>query len=180
MINLFKTPRPDNICETAHRLTKLKSLVALPQLEENLYFPLVCKSQQHQTSNLLPIAVSTIISGRIKWLIICAGGINFLTEERRTCYCERHNSNLTPTQDFKVGDIIKAHVQDQPNSDSGTVYKLSYQVRGPLKVIEDLGHNSFHVQRLDENNGAIHKYKGTEFYLLSSALFTLDPLDTPG
>ena len=37
-------------------------IVSLPQLEENLYFFLMWKSQQHQPSTLLPIAVSTIIS----------------------------------------------------------------------------------------------------------------------
>ena len=62
MINLFKMPRPANIRGTAHRLTTLTSLVALPELEENLDFPLMWKSQQHQPSTLLPIAVYTIIS----------------------------------------------------------------------------------------------------------------------
>ena len=48
MITLFNMPRPANIRGTAHRLTTLTSLVALSQLEENLDFPLMCKSQQHQ------------------------------------------------------------------------------------------------------------------------------------
>ena len=47
---------------TAHRLMTLKSLVALLQLEENLYFPLMWKSQQHHPSTLLPMEVYTIIS----------------------------------------------------------------------------------------------------------------------
>ena len=76
--------------------------------------------------------------------------LEIIIEERRTCHCERHNSNLTPTQDFKIGDIAKDHVQVQSNSDSGTVNNLSYQVHGSFKIIEDLGHNSFHVQLLDD------------------------------
>ena len=41
MINLFKTLRPANMCGAAHQLITLISLVALPQLEQNLDFPLM-------------------------------------------------------------------------------------------------------------------------------------------
>ena len=87
--------------------------------------------------------------------------LKIITKERHTRHRERHNSNITPTQEFKVGDIVKYHVQVQSNSDSGTVKKLSYQFRGTFKIIEYIGHNSFHVKLLDDENGGIRKYKGT-------------------
>ena len=36
--------------------------------------------------------------------------LKIIIEECRTRHRELHNSNLTPTQDFKVGDIVKSHV----------------------------------------------------------------------
>ena len=105
--------------------------------------------------------------------------LKILIEERRLRHRDRHNQSINHTQQFQVNDIVKAHVQIQSNSDNGTVKKLSYQVRGPFKIVEDLGHNSFHVQRLDNPDGALRKYKGTELYMLPPALFPTEPLDTP-
>ena len=87
--------------------------------------------------------------------------LKILIEELHTLYRECHNSNITPTKEFKVGDIVKANVQVQSNSDYGTINKLIYQVHGPFKIIEEPGNNPFHVQRLDDNNGTIRKYTDT-------------------
>ena len=67
--------------------------------------------------------------------------LKILMEELCTHPRERHNSNLTPNQDFKVGGIFKSHVQVQSNSNSGAVKKMRYQFLIPLKIIEDLGNN---------------------------------------
>ena len=102
-----------------------------------------------------------------------------LIQERCTRHRGRHNSNLTSTQDFKVDYIFKACVQVQSYSDSGNVKKLGSQVSRSFKIIEYLGHNLFHVQRLDDDNGAIHMYKVIELYLLPPVIFLSDPLDRP-
>ena len=41
--------------------------------------------------------------------------LEFLIEERLTRHRERYTSNITPTQDFKIGNIVKAYVQVQYN-----------------------------------------------------------------
>jgi hypothetical protein len=55
---------------------------------------------------------------------------------------------------------------------------LSYQARGPFKIITDLGHQSFEVQKLDKPTSATRKYKSTDLYLLPPSLFPPEPLDT--
>lgn len=60
--------------------------------------------------------------------------VQILVEERRQSHQDHHNKNKTQPS-FKVGDIVKAHVQVQSNAAKGQVGKLSYQARGPFKII---------------------------------------------
>ena len=103
--------------------------------------------------------------------------LQILIEERRTAHRDRHNQQCK-TAPFKVGDVVKAHVQVQSKSSIGQVGKLSYKARGPFQIIEDLGHGSYLVQRYNEPTASKRKYKATELYLLPPALFPADPLDT--
>ena len=103
--------------------------------------------------------------------------VQILVEERRQSHQDRHNKDKTQPQ-FQVGDIVKAHVQVQSNAAKGQVGKLSYQARGPFKIITDLGHQSFEVQKLDKPTSATRKYKSTDLYLLPPSLFPPEPLDT--
>ena len=102
--------------------------------------------------------------------------VQILVEERRQSHQDRHNKDKTPAA-FKVGDIVKAHVQVQSNASKGQVGKLSYQARGPFKIITDLGQQSFEVQKLDKPDSAIRKYKSADLYLLPPSLFPPEPLD---
>lgn len=102
--------------------------------------------------------------------------VQILVEERRQSHQDRHNKNKTQPS-FKVGDIVKAHVQVQSNAAKGQVGKLSYQARGPFKIITDLGHQSFEVQKFDKPNSAKRKYKSADLYLLPPSLFPPEPLD---
>jgi hypothetical protein len=100
-----------------------------------------------------------------------------LIEERRNTHRERWNSGAT-VKPFEIGDVVKAHVQIQSNSSTGVVKKLSFQARGPFQIIEKLEGNSYMVQRYGNKEAPHRKYKGTELYLLSSNIFTHDPVDT--
>jgi len=95
--------------------------------------------------------------------------IQILVEERRQSHQAHHNKDKVPTP-FKVGDIVKKHVQVQSNTAKGQVGKLSYQARGPFKFISDLGQQSFEVQKLDKPDSAIRKYKSADLYLLPPSL----------
>ena len=103
--------------------------------------------------------------------------LQILLEERRAAHRERHNKNKTAVK-FNVGDVVKAHVQVQSNLANGEVGKLSYTARGPFTIVEDLGGDSYHVQRYNDIESAIRKYKGVDLYLLPPAIFPSDPLDT--
>ena len=103
--------------------------------------------------------------------------VKVLIEERRARHMERHNKTKTPPV-FKVGDVVKAHVQVKSNKTLGEVGKLSYKARGPFQITKDLGHNSYEVRRYNDQNSATRKYKATELYLLPPAIFPAEPLDT--
>ena len=60
-----------------------------------------------------------------------------LVEERRTAHRTCHNSQRA-AKIFKVGDIVKTHVQVSSNAAKGVVEKLSYQGRGPFQIKEVL------------------------------------------
>lgn len=103
--------------------------------------------------------------------------LKILIEERRLMHQTRLNQNKVKSN-LKVGDIVKAHVQVQSKTSTGVVDKLSYRARGPFRILEDLGFDSFSVQDYHNPKGATRKYKSTELYLLPPALFPSEPLDT--
>ena len=73
---------------------------------------------------------------------------------------------------------MKAHIQVKSKSDRGEVGKLSYRACGPFQIVEVLGNYSYHVQQYNDTDSAIRKYKSTDLYLLPTAIFTSNPLDT--
>ena len=66
----------------------------------------------------------------------------------------------------------------QSKLDKGEVNKLSYRARGPFQIIEDLGSDSYHIIGYNDANSTVRKYKGIVLYLLPSAIFLSDHLDT--
>ena len=103
--------------------------------------------------------------------------VQILVEERRSAHQERQNKGKQQPN-FHVGDIVKAHVQVQSIAAKGQVAKLSYQARGPFKIITDLGQQSYEVQRHDKPDGAVRKYKSADLYLLPPSLYPPEPVDT--
>ena len=99
-----------------------------------------------------------------------------LVEERWQSHQDQHNKDKF-TAAFKVGDIVMAHVHVQSNTSKGQVSKLSYQARGPFKIISYLGQQSFEIQKLDKPDSAIRKYKSADLCLLPPSLFPPEPLD---
>ena len=106
--------------------------------------------------------------------------VQILVEERRLAHNQRNNAKASkaPGPQFKVGDVVKAHVQVNSQAKDGKVKKLSYRARGPFQITKDLGHNSYEVQRYDQPQSATRQYKGSQLYFLPPALFPAEPLDT--
>ena len=77
----------------------------------------------------------------------------------------------------KVDDIVKAHIQVQPRTETEVVGKLSYCAKGLFIITWDVGGNSFEVRRYAPKSST-RKYKNTELYLLPPALFSSEVLDT--
>ena len=87
--------------------------------------------------------------------------LQVLIEERRTVHRTRQNTEHTITP-FEIGDVVKAHVQVQSNSKTGSVKKLLFQARGPFQIVKKLEANSYMVRRYDSENAPNRKHKGSE------------------
>jgi hypothetical protein len=103
--------------------------------------------------------------------------VKILVEERRKSMRARVNSSKVQPS-FKVGDVVKVHIQVQSSADNNRVGKLSYQIRGPYQIIKDHGNNSYDIQRYGDPNGAIKKHRACDLYLLPPNLYPSNPLDT--
>ena len=105
--------------------------------------------------------------------------LKILIKERREYHRTRHNRNKdSNATSFKIGDIVKAHVQVTSNQNKEQPAKLSYRARGPFEIISNLGHGAYEVRPYGKPTAATRKYKSTELYLLPPALFPAEPLDT--
>ena len=103
--------------------------------------------------------------------------LQILIQDRRVAHRNQHNKDKLVCN-FKVDDVVKAHVQVKYTAKKGVVSKLSYKAKGSFFITSDLGNNSFKVQPYDKPNSAPRKYKNTELYLLPPALFPSHPLNT--
>ena len=103
--------------------------------------------------------------------------LQILIEKRRTAHRDRWN-NKRAAKPFKVGDVVKAHVQVQSNFSKGDVTKLLYQARGSFQIKEVLDSDSYIVERYNSSSTSTRKYKGTELYMLPPDLFPREPVDT--
>ena len=103
--------------------------------------------------------------------------LQVLIEENRTAHRDRWNTKRS-AKTFKVGDVVKVHVQVQSNAATGTVQKLSYQARGPFQIKEILEANAYLVAHYGKESSATRKYKGCELYLLPPSIFPHNPVDT--
>ena len=64
------------------------------------------------------------------------------------------------------------------NPEEKNVQKLSYQVWRPYIILEDLGANSFLVQKYNDPNSSKKTFKGHKLYLFPPSPFTSERLDT--
>ena len=103
--------------------------------------------------------------------------LQILLEERRAAHRDKWNKNKVLIK-YSKDDVVKSHVQVQSKLVTGKVGNVSYAARGPFIIVDDLGNDAYHVQRYNNKDSAIRKYKGTDLYLLPAAIFPSDPLDT--
>ena len=102
--------------------------------------------------------------------------LQLLIEEQRKSYQQCQNKDKSACT-LIVGYVVKAHVQVQPQAETGVVDKLGCCTRGPFVITTDLGNGSFEVQRYSNSTSAIGKYKNTKLHLLPPALFPSETLD---
>ena len=103
--------------------------------------------------------------------------LQVLIEERRTAHRNRWNTDRTP-KFFEIGDVINEYVQVQSNLKTGCVKKLLFQARGPFQIVEKLEGDSYTVQRYDDKDAHLRKYKSSELYLLLPNIFPHNPVDS--
>ena len=73
--------------------------------------------------------------------------LKILIEDRRDAHAERVNNNKNIVN-LVVGDIAMARTAVHSDASSNKVAKLSYQVRGPFRIVTCTGQGSYHVRKL--------------------------------
>ena len=73
-----------------------------------------------------------------------------ITEEKRTTHLRRWNK-VKQQQIFRLGYVIKSHIQVQSRSETGEVKKLSYQEGGLSQAKTVLGNDLYEVQHFNSS-----------------------------
>jgi hypothetical protein len=71
--------------------------------------------------------------------------LDILTEERGEKHCQYVNANQQ-RQEFQPGDIVVIRRQIQSDASTGRPAILQMRARGPYRVLEKLGEDSYMVQ----------------------------------
>ena len=135
-------------------------LSALPQLTQNnvqsyVDFLLLTNSNRRFSSAILKI----------------------LIEDRRDAHAERVNNNKN-TVDLVVGDIVMTRTTVHSDASSNKVAKLSYQVRGPFRIVQCTGQGSYLVRKLYKPNSPMLKFMNVGIYPLLLSLKPCEPIDS--
>lgn len=114
-------------------------------------------------------------------LVSCNGAfaadiIKLLLEDRRTAFREWENEGKRPIA-HAIGNIIQVNILITSSADSGTIGKLSYNWQGVYRIIKDLGHGSYMVQKLNRPDLVPQKMKMSDIKHLPSSLLPCEPLD---
>ena len=126
-------------------------------------------------NNMGQLSLYTYLRGVSKDSEFANSVLQVLVEDRRTVHRTCWNTDRV-AKEFKVGDVIKDHVQIQSNAYRGDVKKLSYQTRGRFQIKEILEGNSYLVKQCNSSSIATRKYKGSELYFLPPSLLPHNPV----
>ena len=92
-----------------------------------------------------------------------------LIEDRRTIHAERVNNNKNIVV-LIVGDIVMARTTVQSDTSTNKVAKLSYQVRGPFRIVKCTSHASYLVRKLYKSDSPELKFMAIDLYPLPPSL----------
>ena len=103
--------------------------------------------------------------------------LKILIDDRRTIHAERVNNNKN-IFDFIVGDIVMVRTAVQSNATINKVAKLSYQVRGPFRIVKCTGHGSYLVRKLYKPDSPELRFMAIDLYPLPPSLKPCEPVDS--
>ena len=86
--------------------------------------------------------------------------LKILIKDRRNMHAERVNNNKKSVE-LIVGDIVMARTAVQSDASTNKVAKLSYQVRGPFRIVKCTGHDSYLVKKLYKPDSPELKFMAT-------------------
>ena len=92
-------------------------------------------------------------------------------------HAERVNNNKNIVE-FIIGDIVMARTAVQSDASTNKVARLSYQVRGPFRIVKCIGYGSYLVRKLYKSNSPELKFMTTDLYSLPPSLKPCEPVDS--
>ena len=103
--------------------------------------------------------------------------LKILIEESRTAHHKRWKK-VNQQNKFKVGGVMKDHIEVRSKAEIGEVNKISYQARGPFQVLKVLVYVSYESQRYKEPKSSILNKNSTDLYLLAPDIFPRESFGT--
>ena len=100
-----------------------------------------------------------------------------LFEYRRETYSKQVNNNKNIFE-LVVDDIVIARISVQSDASTNKVAKLSYQVRGPFRIITCTSQGSYLVRKLYNPDSSELNFMVADRYFLPPSLKPCKPVDS--
>jgi hypothetical protein len=97
--------------------------------------------------------------------------------DRREAHRDRVNAGRTGPN-FAIGDLVLVRVQVQSNAELNRVAKLSYQVRGPFKILSHTA-GSYQIVPLHKPDATPLSYPGSMLSPVPPGILPCQPIDSP-
>ena len=103
--------------------------------------------------------------------------LKILIDDRRDAYAERVNNNNNIV-DLVVGDIVMAQTTVHSDVSLNKVAKLTYQVRGPFRIVKYTGQGSCLVRKLYKPDSLTLKFMDVDLYPVPPSSQPCEPDDS--
>jgi hypothetical protein len=103
--------------------------------------------------------------------------VELVIADRRTAHRDRVNEGRSAPS-FKIDDLVLVRVQVQSNAELHRVAKLSYQVRGPFRIVSHSA-GSYQVTPLHNPTADPLSYPGHMLSPVPSGIMPCQPVDSP-
>jgi hypothetical protein len=155
---------------------------SVPAMGREFKFPFDLASAADSPNSAAPLtdpstSVLTYIQHTAQHVDFARQVVALVVEDRRQAHRDRVNEGRSAPS-FLPGDLVLIRVQVQSNAELNRVAKLSYQVRGPFRVISHAA-GSYRVVPLHQPDSNPLSYPGHMLSPVPAGILPCSPVDSP-